>query len=58
MSREARAGVARERMIQLHVRHLPVLKGGRVVGFISARDLLEIEGKVQAELASLAFEPW
>jgi CBS domain-containing protein len=45
-------------MIELHVRHLPVVKGGRVVGFLSARDLLPIEKGPQAELASLAFEPW
>lgn len=39
-SREAVAQV----MLDLDVRHLPVTQGGRVVGIISARDLLEPVG--------------
>lgn len=31
-------------MLDLNVRHLPVTQGGRVVGIISARDLLEPVG--------------
>lgn len=30
-------------MVRHHVRHLPVTEDGRVVGFISARDLLTLE---------------
>ena len=34
---------ARESMRDHHVRHLPVLDGGRIVGVVSERDLLLIE---------------
>ena len=30
-------------MITHHVRHLPVTEGGRLAGFLSARDLLAID---------------
>ena len=33
------------RMIDLGVRHLPVVDGGRVVGVVSARDLLALEAQ-------------
>jgi CBS domain-containing protein len=58
ISPDERASAASARMVELHVRHLPVVDDGRVVGFISARDLLGIRGGVQADLAALAFEPW
>jgi CBS domain-containing protein len=29
-------------MIEHHVRHIPVIDGGRVIGFLSARDLLAL----------------
>ncbi|HVY36374.1 MAG TPA: CBS domain-containing protein [Polyangia bacterium] len=34
---------ARRAMLEHHVRHLPVLNGGRVVGVLSERDLLLVE---------------
>ncbi|MES1209929.1 MAG: CBS domain-containing protein, partial [Pseudomonadota bacterium] len=34
---------ARHAMQEHHVRHLPVLDGGRVVGLLSERDLLLVE---------------
>jgi CBS domain-containing protein len=37
------AEVART-MLALGVRHLPVVVGGEVLGMVSARDLLEVEG--------------
>jgi CBS domain-containing protein len=37
------ATYAAAKMIKHHVRHLPVTDGGRLAGFISARDLLELE---------------
>jgi CBS domain-containing protein len=36
-------GVVVERMLNLGVRHLPVVRNGAVVGMISARDLLTLE---------------
>lgn len=35
-------------MLKVGARHLPVLDGGRVVGMISARDLLEVEAHLQS----------
>jgi acetoin utilization protein AcuB len=34
---------ARRVMLENHVRHLPVLRGGRIVGLLSERDLLLVE---------------
>lgn len=34
---------ARRMMVDHHVRHLPVLDGGRIVGLLSERDLLLVE---------------
>jgi CBS domain-containing protein len=47
---------AAELMIELGVRHLPVMEGGAVVGVISARDLLRL-GR-PTPLDELAYEPW
>jgi acetoin utilization protein AcuB len=35
--------IARRTMLDQHIRHLPVLDGGRVVGLLSERDLLLVE---------------
>ena len=50
------ASTAAERMIELGVRHLPVIKDGRVVGVVSARDLLHLGRPLPLEL--LGYEPW
>jgi len=47
---------AAELMIELGVRHLPVVDHGDVVGVISARDLLRL-GRPKP-LEELAYEPW
>lgn len=47
-------GAAR-RMVDLGVRHLPVVEDGRVVGVISARDLLRDR---RGEPEWLYYEPW
>jgi CBS domain-containing protein len=48
------AAVAR-RMLELGVRHLPVVDGGgRVVGMVSARDLLELVAWPEPGLPALA----
>jgi CBS domain-containing protein len=39
----APAALAAQVMVQHRVRHLPVTDGGRLVGFLSARDLLAIK---------------
>jgi CBS domain-containing protein len=36
------AGEAAALMIKHHVRHIPVTEGGRLIGFLSARDLLAL----------------
>lgn len=46
---------AAERMIERGIRHLPVLDEGRVVGVVSARDLLQVRRR---ELEGLFSEPW
>jgi CBS domain-containing protein len=50
------ATTAAERMIELGVRHLPVVDDGAVVGVISARDLLHLGRPTSLE--ELAYEPW
>jgi CBS domain-containing protein len=40
---EEEAGEVARRMLDLGVRHLPVVQEGKVVGIISARDLLVLE---------------
>jgi CBS domain-containing protein len=50
------ASTAVERMIDLGVRHLPVVDDSGVVGVISARDLLHLARPLPPEL--LACEPW
>jgi CBS domain-containing protein len=39
------------------IRHLPVTEEGRVIGFVSARDLL-LSNEPCGDLAELAYEPW
>lgn len=50
------ADEAAERMVELGVRHLPVLEAGRVAGMISARDLLR--RRRHPSLETLCSEPW
>jgi CBS domain-containing protein len=47
---------AAERMLRLQVRHLPVVRGDRVVGVISARDLLRLPRTLPARL--LGTDSW
>jgi len=42
---DAEAAEAAAFMLKVGARHLPVVDGGRVVGMISARDLLEAEAQ-------------
>jgi len=56
IARDELATRAVELMIELGVRHLPVVDGGVVVGVISARDLLRL-GR-PSPLEQLAYEPW
>jgi acetoin utilization protein AcuB len=48
--------LARQIMLQHHVRHLPVLSGGRIVGLLSERDLLLVEGVPGVDPASARVE--
>jgi len=43
IERNRSLAAARKVMMDLHVRHLPVLDGGRIVGLLSERDLLLVE---------------
>ena len=56
IDRDELATTAAERMIELGVRHLPVVEDDAVVGVISARDLLRLGRPVPLE--ELAYEPW
>lgn len=56
IDRDDLATKAAERMIELGVRHLPVVDDGAVVGVISARDLLRL-GR-PTPLDQLVCEPW
>ena len=49
------AALAASRMVELAVRHLPVVDKGQLVGMLSARDIVT-SGARYAE--SLAYEPW
>ena len=45
-------------MIVIHSRHLPVVQDNVPVGFLSARDLLELSRRTPAGLDRVAFEVW
>lgn len=47
---------ALKKMHSVHARHLPVVDGGRLVGMISLRDLLEIDDAVQRQKATFLRE--
>ncbi len=55
---------ARERMHHWHVRHLPVLHGGHLVGVLSERDINLAEALAQVDLAqvrvddAMTEDPW
>jgi CBS domain-containing protein len=44
VSLETPLGEVARTMLAYGVRHLPVVVGGEVIGMVSARDLLEVEG--------------
>ena len=50
-------GEASAQMSARRIRHLPVVEEGRVVGLLSARDVLRIQ-ELSNDLADLAYEPW
>jgi CBS domain-containing protein len=52
-----RLEVAAARMVAHGIRHLPVVEEGRVVGIVSARDVLA-NSEPSPDLAQLAYEPW
>lgn len=43
---------ALQKMRDRNFRHLPVVKGGHLIGMISIRDLLQVEGETNRERAS------
>jgi CBS domain-containing protein len=51
----ASVSVAASRMVELVVRHLPVVNQGQLIGMISARDIVTSGARYAA---SLAYEPW
>lgn len=53
---EQTLGFARELMTMRHVRHLPVLKGGNLVGLLSERDISLASSAVGAAATSLSVE--
>lgn len=54
---ENTVGIAR-RMLDLGVRHMPVVKGGRVVGMLSASDLLAVVAWPEGAQAQLVASAW
>jgi CBS domain-containing protein len=51
------ANEAASRMVERCIRHLPVMKDGRVIGVVSARDLL-LNTEPCRDIAQLVYEPW
>jgi CBS domain-containing protein len=51
------ASEAASTMASRGIRHLPVTEEGRVIGVVSARDLL-LSNEFCRDLAELAYEPW
>ncbi|PRQ02885.1 inosine 5'-monophosphate dehydrogenase [Enhygromyxa salina] len=47
-------GDAKDRMYALDVRHLPVLREGRLIGILSQRDVAVAESLAQVELAEIS----
>ena len=54
---EEDVGDAAAQMSARRIRHLPVMEQGKVVGLLSARDVLRIQ-EPSTDLAELAYEPW
>jgi CBS domain-containing protein len=57
ISPEADASEAATLMSAHRVRHLPVVEERKVIGFLSARDILRVQDRC-GDLADLAYEPW
>ncbi|HKF77654.1 MAG TPA: CBS domain-containing protein [Candidatus Dormibacteraeota bacterium] len=55
---EADARDAAALMVSRQVRHLPVVEGDAVLGFVSARDLLDLSRRRPVDLERLGYEPW
>lgn len=55
---EADARDAAALMMSRQVRHLPVVEGDAVLGFVSARDLLDVSRRSPVDLERLGYEPW
>jgi acetoin utilization protein AcuB len=56
VGRQQSLHLARSLMHKHHIRHLPVLDGGKLVGLLSERDLGVVEGLSGADPASITVE--
>jgi len=53
---EQSVAVARRKMNKHHIRHLPVLHGGRLVGMVTDRDLTLVESLHHGDLEAVAVD--
>jgi acetoin utilization protein AcuB len=56
IGRDISLAVAHEMMRQHHIRHLPVLDGGSIVGLVSQRDLYFLESIDEVDLSRVTVE--